>query len=166
MNNFSIILIIFGFLILIHTGCGNDDSYTKKAIKDVEEQCLYRISTPNEDKMSRVEVGLGPNWQYSSHSVEKLFNENFFFLFHKQSKFIDKTDNTLTRIVYSVYSCSGEPPHILLLEREHFSKSQNNETLKLIKKEVLENSNLSLAPTDEDTSSDTLYNKIKNEKTK
>jgi len=166
MNNFSIKLFIFGFLILIHTGCGNDDSYTKQAIKDVEKQCLYRISTPNEDKMSRVEVGLGPNWQYSSHSVEKLFNENFFFLFHKQSKFIDKTDNTLTRIVYSVYSCSGVPPHILLLERNHFSKSQNSDELELIKREVLENGNLSLAPTEEDTASDILYNKIKNEKTK
>ncbi len=165
MNNFSIILIIFVFLILINTGCGNDDSY-KQAIKDVEEQCLYRISTRNEDKMSRIEVGLGPNWQYSSHSVEKLFNEGFFFLFYKQSEFIDKTDNNLIRIVYSVYSCSGEPPHILLLEREHFSTNKNNETLKLIKKEVLENGNLSLAPTDEDISSDTLYNKIKNEKTK
>ena len=166
MNNFSIILIIFGFLILLHTGCGNDDSYTEQTIKEVEEQCLYRISTPNEDKMSRVEVGLGPNWQYSSHSVEKLFSQGFFFLFYKQSEFIDKNNNNLIRIVYSVYSCSGEPPHILLLEREHFSKSQNNETLKLIKKEVLENGNLSLAPTDEDTASDILYNKIKNEKTK
>ena len=166
MNNFFIILIIFGLLILIHTGCGNDESYTEQAIKDVEKQCLYRISTPNEDKMSRVEVGLGPNWQYSSHSVEKLFSQGFFFLFYKQSEFIDKNNNILIRIVYSVYSCSGEPPHILLLEREHFSKSQNNETLKLIKKEVLENGNLSLAPTDEDISSDTLYNKIKNEKTK
>jgi len=166
MNNFSIILIIFGFIILIHSGCGDNESYTKQAIKDVEEQCLYRISTPNEDKMSRVEIGLGPNWQYSSHSVEKLFNQNFFFLFHKQSEFIDKTDNNLIRIVYSVYSCSGVPPHILLLEREHFSKSQNSDELELIKREVLENGNLSLAPTDEDTSSDILYNKIKNEKTK
>jgi len=166
MNNFSIILIIFGFLILIHTGCGNDDSYTEQAIKDVEEQCLYRISTPNEDKMSRIEVGLESNWQYSSHSVEKLFNEGFFFLFYKQSEFIDKTNNNLIRIVYSIYSCSGVPPHILLLEREHFSKSQNSEKLELIKKEVLENGNLSLAPTDEDISSDILYNKIKNEKTK
>lgn len=56
------------------------------------------------------------------------------------------------------------PPHILLLEREHFSKSQNSEKLELIKKEVLENGNLSLAPTEEDTASDILYNKIKNEK--
>jgi len=164
MNNFSIIQIIFGFLILVHTGCGNNESYTEQAIKEVEEQCLYRISTPNEDKMSRVEIGLGPNWQYSRHVVEKLYNEGFFFLFHKQSEFIDKTDNNLIRIVYSVYSCSGVPPHILILEREHFSKSQNNETLELIKKEVLENGNLSLAPTDEDTASDILYNKIKNEK--
>ncbi len=101
MNNFSIILIIFGFLILLHTGCDNDDSYTKQAIKDVEEQCLYRISTPNEDKISRVEVGLESNWQYSSHLVEKLYDEGFIFLFHKQSKFIDKTDNNLIRIVYS-----------------------------------------------------------------
>lgn len=107
---------------------------------------------------------MGPDWIFSDSQIETLYRKGFFFLFDIESTYTNKNNDELKIILRSKHTCSGYPPHFLLIERTHFKVNDKTDEVKLTKEEVLEGGDLTLAPTKQDRFGDFLYRVVKDDK--
>lgn len=161
-NNYPLNVFLLIFLLILYFDSCTKYSDSDRAILETKEQNIYHIllNPPDEEILVTVEYGLEPYWEYSNQQVETLYERGFFFLFEKETSFTHSTNDSLEIIVKSIYSSSGAPPHLILLERNYFQYNSYDNSINYIKTEVLENDSLTLAPTRSDEFMDILYHQI------
>ena len=161
-NNLVSLYVILAVLL---GGCTNQNTDTEDAIESVREQCESRIS--NEDSWDSPTINmvydLDLDWEYQGSELYNTYSNGFFFLFEKETTFQHNFKDSLEMIINSVYSCSGVPPHLTVLERSFFNYNRATHDLTRVKKLVNEESELVKAPTELDESIDIMYQMLKYE---
>ena len=156
---------LYVILVVLLGGCTKQNTDTEDAIESVREQCEFRILS--EDRMDhstlRIIYGLDSDWDYEGYKMYNTYSNGFFYLFEKETTFKHKSKDSLETIINSVYSCSGVPPHLTVLERSFFNYNRTTHDVTWIKKLVNEDSELAKAPTDRDESLDVMYQMVKSE---
>jgi len=163
---FAFSLLFIAFLLSIW-GCDKKESLKEQAKAEIWKQCRDILSMTyekGENLKYTSEYGLGSDWIFSGNRIETLYTKGFFFLFEIESSFANKNNNELKIIISSIHSCSGVPPHFLLMERTHLEFNDKTGKGKVTRTEVLEGGELTLAPTEQDTFGDVLYLAVKDDK--
>lgn len=161
-------IFIFSFLfiafLLSICGCDQRERMKQQAMTEMWQQGKDVLSrTYKKGEFLKYEYGLGSDWIFSGNRIETLFTKGFFFLFDLESTFTNRTNKDLKIIINSIYSCSGVPQHVVLIQRTHFEFNDKTGEGKLTKKEVLEGGALTLAPTKQDIFFDVLYSAVKDD---
>lgn len=143
---------IFIALLLLISGCQDKDALVNTAIHETREACISAVSSGSDDKwgINNIEYSLGDEWQYEGENIEVLYNKSFFFLLQKDVTFYYKPDRNFKKLIRTVYSCSGVPPHLTTLKRTYFSAEELNGKIQVEKTEVLVGGELATAPIKED----------------
>ena len=158
---------LFIVFLLSVWGCDKKENKKQQAMKEIWQQCKDILSMTyekDENLSSTDKYGLGSDWIFSDNRIETLYKKGFFFLFRIESSFTNKNNDELKIIISSKCSCSGVPPHFVLIERSHFEINDKTGEPKFINNEVLEGGMLTLAPTKQDDFSDVLYWAVKMDK--
>lgn len=163
------IVVSFLFLTFLLSlwGCDKRERMKQQAMTELLQQGKNILSmTYEQGKNLRYieEYALGSEWIFLGNRIETLYTKGFFFLFEIESTFTNKTNNELKIIISSIHSCSGVPPHFVLIERTHLEFNDKTGKGKVTKTEVLEGGELTLAPTEKDTFGDVLYMAVKDDK--
>ncbi|MCK4828866.1 hypothetical protein KA005_74770 [bacterium] len=157
---------LFVALLLSILGCEKRERMKEQAMIEIWQQGKDILSLTYEKGKNLkyiAEYGLDDDWIFSGNRIETLYTKGFFFLFEIESTFTNKTNNELKIIISSIHSCSGVPPHFVLIERNHFQFNDKTGTGKMTKTEVLEGGMLTLAPTEQDSFGDVLYSAVKDD---
>lgn len=164
--HFAFYFLFIAFL-LVNWSCDKRENLKEQAKAEILKQCrdILSMTYENGENLKCIsEYGLEPNWNFSGNRIELLYTKGFFFLFEIQSSFTNKNNNELKTIISSIHSCSGVPPHFLLIERTHLTFNEKTGKGKVNRTEVLNGGELTLAPTEQDTFGDVLYMAVKDDK--
>ena len=154
-------------ILLSMSGCDKRESMKQQAMMEVRQECedLLTVEAEGfEDQMYEAEYGMGSDWAFSGKRVETLYAKSFFFLLEVEATFTNKANKELKTIIRSKHSCSGVPPHLVLIERNYFLANEKTGEVKATKEEVSEGCKLVLAPTKEDEFFDVLYRAVKDDR--
>jgi hypothetical protein len=165
-RRFVFFFLFIAFLLALW-GCDKRESIKQQVRMEICEKCRDMLSMTYEKGQNLkylAEYGLESDWSFSGNRIETLYTKGFFFLFEIESSFTNKNNDELKIIISSVHSCSGVPPHFVLIERTHFKFNDKTGEGKVIKTEVLEGGVLILAPTKRDIFGDVLYSAVKDDK--
>jgi hypothetical protein len=163
ISRYSLIML----LILFALGCKEEKKLLDTAINETRDACIASLSSDPNDKwnINNVKYDLGKEWHYvvNEEKVRVLYNQSFLFLLQKEETFSNKSSSRISKHIQTIYSCSGVPPHLTIIERTYFLEDPHG-TIKVEKTEVLEGGKLVVAPTKEDTFFDVLQHQETYEK--
>jgi hypothetical protein len=170
-RDFQVIHFVLYFLfiafLLANWSCDNRKNLKEQAKTEILKQCrdILSITYENGENLKYTsEYDLESNWNFSGNRIELLYTKGFFYLFKIESTFTNKNNNELKTIISSVHTCSGVPPHFLLIERTHLTFNEKTGKGEVTRTEVLDGGELTLAPTEQDIFGDVLYMAVKDDK--
>jgi hypothetical protein len=150
-------------LAFCHEACNKKEQIRNQVLSEAQQKCRDNLSITYEEgkNLSVVSAyGLESDWEYSGNEIKTLYSESFFSLFEVESTFTKKANKDLRTIITSKESCSGVPPHYLLMERTQYLLNKKDGTIKTVREEVLDGGKLVQAPLEEDEFWDLLYSSL------